>query len=1068
MNRFGGLAGFLTRRARLVLGVWLLLVAVLAVQGRELERELSVRTFFVEGTQSKRVHDIALREFGNEMAVIVMLRGPSGAVEEQGRKLAGRLDRQLRFVVLSPWSRGAQSERLRPAPGVAALVVRAEGIEEEDATALLPPIERQIDAVVRAPVETSVAGLPAFFDSVRKTSEHAVSSGELIALPVLLFVLLFVFRSVLAALLPIVVGGAVVAAARGVLSLLTGTTELDLFALGVVGMMGLALGVDYSLLVVSRFREERQKGGDPAAIVQATIAATSRAVLPAGSALLIAMVAAVLVYPTVTTRSIAIAVGVVAVLSVLSALCVVPAMLALLGDNLDRWSLRKHAPSQAAPLRWSRRIVARPGAVASIVVALLLLSGWALTLDSGLASAGFLPDGDPGRVQQEEVERELGPGWIAPMEVIVNGRGSPVASSRRLRAMADFQRRVEGDPGVESVVGFAPIERRLRPLGEIEGDLTEQQRGLERLDRGLSRLHGGAVLNTGGLLAAAEGARSIYFGLGATSRGSGLLADSLQTAREGSAQLSQGLGRADDGSSDLARGTARASNGADRLAEGLEQAREGTDEIQGTARLLENAMRSGQERLAELHDPLQTGDAQLEAAGQALQRMTVGRDDPEYAAAVQAVSEASRSFEVEAGVERAEGQLEVGLYLAEKLDANGRKAGDGIGKLAKGSAQLDRGLSRLEAGSQRLSEGIDELARGGETLSPAMARIAGGAEQLAGGLGQLEGGAGELAGGLGGGAQRSKLLSGGLRRIATGLERQEGEAQLDLLREQSPALFDSAYFNLAVLDGSRPGRREQLGFLLNLDRGGDGARLLVIPRDEPTTAAAEDTKERLEEQAADLSRRSGAEVAVGGAAPSLIDADQELRDRAPWLRLVLSLVSFLILVPVVRSLTIPLLAAVLNLITVSACFGVLSLLFDGSFLGGPGYVDTIVLHSAMIVMFGLAIDYEVFFFSRMREEYVRTGSPQAALRNGLDRTAHVITGAAVIMITVFLAFSLSDLITLRNFGIAQAVGVFIDAFLIRIVVFPALLSRLGERSWWIPAWLDRVLPGASARRPAPS
>jgi RND superfamily putative drug exporter len=479
---------------------------------------------------------------------------------------------------------------------------------------------------------------------------------------------------------------------------------------------------------------------------------------------------------------------------------------------------------------------------------------------------------------------------------------------------------------------------------------------------------------------------------------------------------------------------------------------------------------------------VRAGGEQLNAAWQALQRMTVGRGDPEYAAAIQAVAEANRSLTgkdaqtgeevspafggVEEGIERADGQFEVGLYLAEKLDTNGRKAVDGIRKLAKGTARLDRGLDRLQEGSQRLSEGIEALASGGATLSPAMLRISDGAQQLAGGLGQLESGSGQLAAGLGAGGQKSKLFSGGLRRISTALERQQspggGGLQFDDLRSQAPGLFSSGYFNLAALDGSRPERREQLGALLSLDSGGRYGRMLVIPRDEPTSAGAEATVSRLEEDAADLARRSGTEVVVGGAAPALIDANEELRDRAIWLRLALSLVSFLILIPVVRSLTIPILAALLNLVTVSACFGVLSLLFDGSLFGGPGYVDAVVLHAAMIVMFGLAIDYEVFVFSRMREEYVRTGSPSIALRNGLDRTAHVITGAAVIMITVFLAFSASELMTVRHFGVAQAVGVFIDAFLIRLVVIPALMARLGKWSWWMPAWLDRLLPGGKS------
>lgn len=1088
MSRFEGLARFLTRRARLVVAAWFLLVAVLAVQGRGLEEELTVRPIFVDGTQSKRAHDIAKREFGSELALTVMLRGPEAAVNRQGRLLAERLDRGPRFLVLSPWSPDADAAELRPRPGVVGLVVRAEGIEEDEATAMLPPVERQIEATVKAPVRTSLAGLSVFFDSMREASESASGSGELIALPVLLLVLLFVFRSVLAALMPLLVGGAVVAAGRGVLSFLAGPVEMDLFALGVVGMLGLALGVDYSLLTISRFREERKKDGDAVAIA-VTIAATARAVIPAACGLLIAMGAAVLVYPNVTTHSIAIAVSVVTVLSALSALCVIPALLVLLGDNLDRWSLRERRPSEVAPLRWSRRLVARPGAVISIAVLLLSFSGWAFTLDSGLASVAFLPREDPGRVQQEAVERELGPGWTAPMEVLVNGGDAPVTSPRRLRALARFERRVERDPGIEAVAGFAAIERRIRPLGEIEGRLADQERGLERLDTGISRLHEGAVLNTGGLLAAAEGARAIHFGLGATNEGAGLLADGLDRASAGSARLSDGLGRASDGSGELAQGTAKASKGASRLAEGLEKAREGTGEVKGSTRLLENAMRAGEERLSELYGPVRSSAERLTAAWGALQRMTVGREDPEYAAAARAVAEASRyltgkdaqtgepadaaSGGVERRIERAEGQFEVGLYLTEQLDASGRKATEGIRKLADGSARLDLGLRRLRDGSQRLAEGIGALSRGGEVLSPAMGRIGEGAEQLAGGLGQLESGSGQLADGLGGGGQKSKLLSGGLRRIARALERQGAPGGnglgVDALRAQSPNLFRAGYFNLAALAGSSPERRQQLDALLSLDSGGRFGRMLVIPRDEPTTAGAEAAKTRLEGDASALAARSNAEVVVGGVTPGLIDANAELRDRAVWLRIALSLVSFLILVPVVRSLTIPILAALLNLVTVSACFGILSLLFNDSLLGGPGYVDAIVLHATMIVMFGLAIDYEVFVFSRMREEYVRTGSPDLALRNGLDRTAHVITSAAVIMITVFLAFSVSELVTLRNFGVAQALGVFVDAFLIRLVIIPAVMARLGEWSWWMPAWLDRLLPGGTTPpRPAPS
>lgn len=1065
--------------------VWILLAAGLAVQGRNIDRDLGLHPLFVDGTQSKRAHEISVREFGSEYALVVMLRGPQAAVDRQGSSLAGRLDAEPGMEVISPWSPGAHLEGLRPEAGAAALIVRGESVEGEEITGPLAPVERQIDRTVGGPVSVSIAGYPAIIESLLNANEEAAALGELIAIPVLLVVLLLVFRSVLAALMPIVIGGVVVVASRGVLSLLLGVVEIDLLALPVIGMLGLALGVDYSLLVVARFREELDRGDLPAA-VRATTQATARSIVPAGGGLLLAVLVAVLILPGTIGVSVAIAVSVAIVLSMLSALLVVPALLTLLGSNLDRWSLPRRPGSQARSLLWSRRIAQHPWAVLSIVFLMVFFAGWAFTLNSSSGSIGFLPAGDPGRVQQEEVEQALGPGWLTPMEVVVNARGGPVTSPERLDELAAFQRRVERDPGVESMAGFAKLARRVDDLAGVEDTLADQERGLDRLEHGISRIHEGAKLNTRGLLQAAEGARKVAFGIGATHRGAGLLAGGLQAVGSGSGQLSAGLVKVDEGSGKLAQGTTKAGNGAGRLADGLRRAQEKTGEIDGSARLLENAMRSGEDRLSETRTPLRSTRDQLLAAWRALEAMTTGRSDPQYAAASAAIEDAYRRLtgteirtgeeaepsgaDVETGIERADGQFGVGLYLSEQLGENGERARDGIGKLAEGAAKLDRGLRRLAAGSRKLSAGIGALSRGGEQLPPAMSRLGEGAERLADGLGQLEAGGGLLADGLGGGAQKSTLLSGALRKIGLGLERQRegkgGGSQLAQLRTQSPGLFKSSYFVLAGLDGSPPQRRRQLSFLVNLDRGGDTARMLVIPRDTSTDPQAKETRDRLQDEAADLARRTDAEVVVGGIASEQIDGNDTLRDKAPLIRLALSIVSFLVLVPVTRSLVIPLLAALLNLVTVTAAFGLLSLLFNDSLLGGPGYIDAYIIPATMIVMFGLAIDYEVFVFARIREEYVRTGSPAVALKNGLDQTAHVVTGAAFIMIAVFLAFSVSPLITVRNFGIAQAIGVFIDAFIVRLIVIPAAMARLGHWSWWMPRWLDRLLPGGGSIGPA--
>jgi putative drug exporter of the RND superfamily len=1070
-----GISGFVTRRSRLVAAIWIVLVGALAFVGRNLAEELTIGAFFIDGTPSSRAHEIAESEFGNDYPLVVMLRGPHAEVEGQARRLAGSLEGVQRISVIAPWMGRGTIDGLAPSPNVVVLIVRVESLEAEGAAEALPPVRSAIAADVSGPVHASIAGFPIVVDSLRKAGANSMSLGEMIAIPVLLLVLLLVFRSVIAAALPIIVGGAVVAATQGVLSILSNFLHLDLFAAAVVGMMGLALGVDYSLLVVSRYREERRGGGDHAEAARVTATATSRSILPAGGGLIFAMAVAAMILPGSIAHSASIAVIAATLLSMISSICVVPALLTLLGDNLDRWALPMRQPGKNAPLRWSRRLVDRPGAVVTIIVGLILLSGWALTLDSGAASAAFLPPDDAGHQQQKEVEDTLGPGWAAPMEVVVSGRGHPVTSTSRLREMARFQHRVEADPGVDSMTGFKQIARGAEGASGIEDELAQQERGLDRLAQGIGKAHHGASLTSSGFRKAAAGSNQLEAGLGAAHGGAGALTGALIEVGDGSQRLSKGLGQVDEGSGKLATGTSRASDGAGRLADAVGKASEQTGELSSSARLIGNAMTSGEARLEEVKPPLRDTEARLAAAWAALQRMSTGRSDPEYAAAQAAIEEANLrltgkdirtgetvdpAFEgVGAGVERADGQFGVGQYLASRLDEKGREASEGIEKLADASDKLDRGLRRLARGSDRVSRGVAALDRGGERLSPALRRLGDGAERLTGGLSRLESGAGQLAGGLGQGAQKSGLLAAGLGKMESGLEKQDGESGLQRIQQRSPGIFHSAYFILAGLDGSKSRQRRQLQAVLNINQGGMAARMLIIPRDDPNTAAARKTIDHIEGETAELARRTGAEAVLGGVGPSELAVNDAIRDKSPLMRLALSLITLIVLIPVLRSLTVPLLAALINLLTVSATFGLLALLFDGSLLGGPGYIDAAVIPTTMMVMFGLAIDYEVFVFARIREEYVRTGSTRAAVAGGLDRTAHVVTGAAVIMITVFLAFSVSELITIRNFGVAQAVAVAIDAFIVRLIVVPALMNRLGKWCWWMPGWLDRLLPG---------
>jgi len=1061
------------RRPRLVIVVWFVLLGILAGRGSGLEQKISISPIFVEGSEAERAHTISLREFGSDSTLIVMLRGPQGAVNRQGKTLAEDLEAMPNTLVNSPWGSGQTIGGLRPEPGVAALVV---SVGESTGSASDTPVrqvEREIQGTVARPVHSSIAGGLVLSDALSSAASKASTTAERLAIPVLLIVLLLVCRSFLAALMPLLVGAMVVGATKGVLELCAGLVRMDSFALGAAGMFGLALGVDYSLLVVSRFREEHERGGELGAVVERTVLASGRSIIPAGCGLVLAMLVATLVLPSAVISSVALSVIVASVLSVLSAIFTTPSILMVLGRHLDRWSLPRRPQQSGRAPRWTQRLSRRPALVLGVVFALFLSGVWALTLQTRIGTVVELPPDNSSRLQQEDIQHTLGEGWVAPLEVVMNAdNNGPVTTPKRLAALTTFQRRVEADPGVATMAGFSPVHRATAQFARLGPGLHAQQRGLVRLGKGVSAVKSGAVATTNGFFSAQEGAQQIDSAIGATRTGSGRLAAGLKSTAKGSEKLNGGLTRVGDGSGKLTDGATRSSDGASRLAKALGKAAEQAGEASGSSRVLKNALTTGEESLTGLPEAVQSSEERLIAAQQALQRMTTGRGDPQYAVAVAAVEEASRGLGggegsegsgVKGGIEHAQGQFSLGLYLAAREAKNGRKSEKGIAKLAKSADRLDHGLHRLAASSQDVSDGIAELSKGGEGLSPGLRKLTSSAERLAGGLGEIGAGAEELVGGIGQGAQKSTRLSSALRQIGFGVKRLQGpggEGQFHQLDVQSPGLFKSGYFYLAGLVGSKDKRRQQIGYLMNLGDGASTARMLVVPRDGLDTSGSEETEERLHEQAARLEKEAGAEVLIGGVSPAVTDLNTELRDEALLARLALSLVTIVVLLFVTRSLVLPLIAAALNLLTVSATFGLLALFFNGSLLGGPGYVDTVIVPASIILIFGLAIDYEVFIFARIREEYLRTGSTSEAISRGVGQSAKVVTGAALIMISVFLAFAVSPLATLRVSGVSLAIAVFIDAFLVRFVILPATMRALGDRSWWMPRWLDRVLPGA--------
>ncbi len=205
-------------------------------------------------------------------------------------------------------------------------------------------------------------------------------------------------------------------------------------------------------------------------------------------------------------------------------------------------------------------------------------------------------------------------------------------------------------------------------------------------------------------------------------------------------------------------------------------------------------------------------------------------------------------------------------------------------------------------------------------------------------------------------------------------------------------------------------------------------------------------------------------ASLGGPTASFVDQSNYLTDRLPLFIAGVVGLSLLLLLVAFRSPLIALKAGVMNVLSVAAAYGVVSMAANGGWFGELLGVDRAVPIAPFVpvimfaILFGLSMDYEVFLISRIREEYLAGNETHAAITAGLAKTARVITAAAAIMVAVFMAFLLSEAIFLRLMGIGMATAVFVDATVVRMVMVPATMQLFGEANWWIPAWLDKRLP----------
>lgn len=999
------------RRPRVVLVAALVVIAVLAVLGQGVEDSLRPTSLSVPGTDSGKAGELVHRYFGDTAPFAILLQGPPAELDRQGPALIRKLRTDPAVSTVSPWDKGSVGN-LRPGPRKALILVDFHVSAEEAVKNTVPYLDRTLEEQIKLPVRAAESGYASLSRALIHEAVHSTDRAELIAIPFLLLVLLLVFRSPIAAAIPLAFGAVAVTASRGVLAIAGHWIAIDGFALTVCSMMGLALGVDYALLMVSRFREELETGTAPLEAARMTRRTAGRTIAFAGSTLFLAMLVTLFVMPGTLLLSLAGTAIIVTAISVLVAAVIGPALLVVTGHNVNRWRIGSNTGGEGVMVM-VRAALSRPLLAAILIgVVVVLLAIPALTLKTGPPSAEQLPSSNPARQEAELLAAAIGPGWEAPFVVVAVSEKGPITEAGTLAALSRWQQRIADDPGVQAVIGPAQIRKQVKPLQKTGNDLLAGRgeadpEQLTTLGKNLGK--------------AADGVQQLRSGLSKASNGAGLLANGTGQAGDGAELLEGGIAKLGTEAGKAANAIGQLDAGTGKLTDGQRQAQIGASAVESGSDIVLNKIEAGGlKRARELRDELKgraASDESLKPLAQEAQGLVFA--------------------------------LAVARNEARQLNSKAARLNDGEKKLVEGNV-------KLHAGAHKLAEGTGQLPE-------ALGKLEGGASRLVDGLGQLKGGANTLGERLAEGFHRSRPLQTKLQdgHVEVSVSAHKVNRKVDRLRRNSPGIFNSGYFVLSTLDGAPPKERKRISSVVDLENGGQAAQIIVIPRYTFNTAGSTALNERLKKDAAGLAVSTGTTTGVTGAAAELIDYTNVISERIPIMIGVITLATFLILVVILRALLLAAIAVALNLITVAVAFGVLTLLFDvpeGWPLGGHTYVDAIGAAGIFGIIFGLSIDYAVFLLMRMREHYENNASNKEAIVFGLDKTARVITGAAAIMMAVFVAFAGADIATVSQLGTGLAVAVLLDATVIRIVLLPALMLLLGDRVWWLPQPLQRILP----------
>ncbi len=465
---FDRLGRFVVRRARWVVGAWAILLLLALPLAPGVPGRLSAGGFILDDLESARAKALLESELGTPpSALVVVFSSPTLEAGTPAFELAAA--GAIRDVGAAPHVARVVSHLLSPrqtsADGHTAYDIVFLDLPPDDSPKALPILRERLHP---APgLEVELAGGPAFYGDVQSVSEADLRRSEVISLPLAALALLFVFGSLVAAGVPLIVGGAAVIVALAGIYLVASVMPMSIFVLNLATLLGLGLGVDYSLLMTSRFREELAlRPDDPDRVgdaVRVTVATAGRAVFFSGLTVLLGLIGLVL-FEFMILRSVGIAGAIVVGLAVAAALTLLPALLTLVGPRIDRFAVRPVSPTAGVDGAWARlarRVMRHPVAVLIPTLALILLLGLPfLHVRFNAPDASILPPEVPSRAAFDRLRAEFGEGEFAPLVLAIRTDG-PATAPANLAALYDYSRRLAADPRITRIDGLVDVDPRL-------------------------------------------------------------------------------------------------------------------------------------------------------------------------------------------------------------------------------------------------------------------------------------------------------------------------------------------------------------------------------------------------------------------------------------------------------------------------------------------------------------------------------------------------------------------------------------------------------------------------------